>query len=49
MAAMKDFIQSAAGTTSMSNELAELADLPDAGTIDDADFAAAKARLVGRA
>ncbi|MBY5162672.1 SHOCT domain-containing protein [Salsipaludibacter albus] len=48
-AATRDYIQSAAGTTSLSDELAKLARLHDDGTINDADFSAAKAHLMGTA
>ena len=47
-AATRDYIQNAAGTAaSPSEELARLADLKEKGVIDDAEFAAAKAKLLG--
>jgi hypothetical protein len=45
-AAMQDYIRSAAGT-SPADELAKLADLHAAGKLDDAEYAAAKAKVVG--
>jgi hypothetical protein len=38
----------AGGTASLADELAKLAQLRDAGTIDETEFAAAKARLITR-
>ena len=47
-AAMQDYIRSAAGTApSAADELAKLADLHSAGKLDDAEYAAAKAKIVG--
>ncbi|MFN8034581.1 MAG: SHOCT domain-containing protein [Acidimicrobiia bacterium] len=47
-AAMRQYIQSAAGTTASSaDELARLADLKDRGVIDDAEFQRLKAKVVG--
>jgi len=47
-AAMQDYIRSAAGATpSAADELAKLADLHAAGKLDDAEYAAAKAKVVG--
>jgi hypothetical protein len=45
-AAMQDYIRSAAGTSSAADELAKLADLHAAGKIDDAEYAAAKSKVV---
>ena len=46
-AAMQDYIRSAAGTgASAADELAKLADLHSQGKIDDAEYAAAKAKVV---
>ncbi len=46
-AAMQDYIRSAAGTdSSPADELAKLADLHAAGKLDDAEYAAAKAKVV---
>jgi hypothetical protein len=44
--AMRQYIQSAAGTTSSADELKKLADLKAAGTISDAEFEAAKAKIL---
>jgi hypothetical protein len=47
-AAMKQYIQQAAGTSpSAADELARLAELKDRGVINDAEFAAMKAKVVG--
>ena len=47
-AAAQDYIRSVAATTpSTSDELAKLAALRDNGTIDEREFATAKARLLG--
>ena len=47
-AAMQDYIRSAAGTgESAADQLAKLADLHSAGKLDDAEYAAAKAKVVG--
>lgn len=46
-AAMQDYIRSAAGTgASAADELAKLADLHSQGKLDDAEYAAAKAKVV---
>jgi hypothetical protein len=46
--AMQSYIRQAAGTTgSASDELAKLADLHAKGTLDDAEYAAAKAKVLG--
>ena len=45
-AAMQDYIRSAAGTESAADQLAKLADLHSAGKLDDAEYAAAKAKVV---
>ena len=46
-AAMQDYIRNAAGTgESAADQLAKLADLHSAGKIDDAEYAAAKAKVV---
>jgi hypothetical protein len=44
--AMRQYIQSTAGTTSSADELKKLADLKAAGTISDAEFEAAKAKIL---
>jgi hypothetical protein len=44
-AAMQDYIRTTAGTSS-ADELAKLADLHTAGKLDDAEYAAAKAKIV---
>jgi hypothetical protein len=45
---MKQYIQQAAGTSpSAADELARLAELKDRGVINDAEFAAMKAKVVG--
>jgi hypothetical protein len=47
-AATASYIRSVAGaSTSAADELARLADLKDRGVIDDAEFAAMKAKLIG--
>lgn len=47
-AAMQDYIRSTAGSgASDADELAKLADLHTQGKLDDAEFAAAKAKVVG--
>jgi hypothetical protein len=47
-AAMQDYIRTTAGTgTSAADELAKLADLHNQGKLDDAEYAAAKAKVVG--
>jgi hypothetical protein len=47
-AAQRAYIQQAAGTSgSAADELARLADLKQQGVIDDAEFAAMKAKVVG--
>ncbi len=45
-AAMSDYIRTTAGTPSAADELAKLADLHTAGKLDDAEYAAAKAKVV---
>ena len=45
-AAMADYIRTTAGTTSQADELAKLADLHKAGSLDDAEYAAAKAKIL---
>lgn len=46
-AAMQDYIRTTAGTgTSAADELAKLADLHSQGKLDDAEYAAAKAKIV---
>jgi hypothetical protein len=45
-AAARDYIRSAAGSTSTADELARLADLKAKGVLDDAEFAAAKAKIL---
>ena len=44
-AAMQDYIRTTAGTSS-ADELAKLADLHTQGKLDDAEYAAAKAKVV---
>jgi hypothetical protein len=46
-AAMQDYIRTTAGTGSQADELAKLADLHKAGSLDDAEYAAAKAKILG--
>jgi membrane protease subunit (stomatin/prohibitin family) len=47
-AAARQYIADAAGTTtSAATELARLADLKEKGVIDDAEFAALKAKVLG--
>ena len=47
-AAMQDYIRTTAGSSSSAaDELAKLADLHTSGKIDDAEYAAAKAKVVG--
>lgn len=45
-AAVQQYIQQAAGTSSVSSELEKLVALKSAGTISDDEFAAAKAKLL---
>jgi ABC-type multidrug transport system fused ATPase/permease subunit len=45
--AVRDYIRSAAGTGSAAEELTRLADLRERGVIDEAEFAAMKAKVVG--
>lgn len=45
--AMRDYVRSAAGTPSTADELARLADLHSSGKLDDAEYKAAKAKLIG--
>jgi hypothetical protein len=45
-AAMQDYIRTTAGTGSQADELAKLADLHKAGSLDDAEYAAAKAKII---
>lgn len=45
--AMRSYIQSAAGTGGPATELARLAELHEKGHIDDAEFAAMKAKIIG--
>ena len=46
-AAARAYIQQAAGSGSSADELARLADLKAKGVIDDAEFAAMKAKVIG--
>jgi hypothetical protein len=47
-AAMQDYIRTTAGSSgSAADELAKLADLHSQGKLDDAEYAAAKAKIVG--
>jgi hypothetical protein len=45
-AAMDDYVRTTAGAGSAADELSKLADLHTAGKIDDAEYAAAKAKIV---
>jgi hypothetical protein len=45
-AAMRAYVQSAAGSTSSADELAKLADLKSKGVIDDAEFQRLKAKAL---
>jgi hypothetical protein len=45
--AAQDYIRQAAGTTSPADELARLAQLKADGVIDEAEFAAMKAKVIG--
>jgi hypothetical protein len=45
-AAMDDYIRTTASTGSAADELAKLADLHSQGKLDDAEYAAAKAKVV---
>ena len=45
-AAVQDYIRTTAGT-SQADELAKLADLHKAGSLDDAEYASAKAKIIG--
>jgi hypothetical protein len=45
-AAMRSYIRDASGGTSAADQLAKLADLHTAGKLDDAEYAAAKARVI---
>jgi ABC-type multidrug transport system fused ATPase/permease subunit len=45
--AQREYIQSAVGSTSTADELAKLADLKASGAIDQAEFDAAKQKLLG--
>jgi hypothetical protein len=44
---LQGYIRQAAGTTSVADELARLAELHGQGTIDDAEYAALKAKAIG--
>jgi divalent metal cation (Fe/Co/Zn/Cd) transporter len=44
--AVRNYVKSAAGTTSAADELTRLADLKDRGVISDEEFAALKAKVV---
>ncbi len=46
-AAFRQYVQQAAGSGSTADELAKLADLKAKGAISDADFEAAKAKILG--
>ena len=46
-AAARAYIQQAAGSGGAAEELARLADLKEKGVIDDAEFAAMKAKVIG--
>lgn len=45
--AFRQYVQQAAGSGSTADELAKLADLKAKGAISDADFEAAKAKILG--
>ena len=45
-AAVQQYIQASAGSTSVAGELSRLADLRDRGAISEDEFAAAKAKLI---
>jgi hypothetical protein len=45
--AMAMYVRGAASETSDADELAKLADLHTSGALDDAEYAAAKARVIG--
>ena len=45
-AAMQDYIRTTAGTGSEADQLAKLADLHAGGKLDDAEYAAAKAKIL---
>ena len=45
-AAMRSYVQDAAGTTSHADEIAKLAALRDQGAITDAEFATGKAKIL---
>ncbi len=45
-AAMRSYVQNAAGTPSHADEIAKLAALRDQGSITDAEFAAGKAKIL---
>ncbi len=44
--ALREYVRSAAGTSSPADELARLAELKDRGVIDDAEFERLKERIV---
>jgi hypothetical protein len=44
--AVQDYIRTTAGAPSQADELAKLADLHKAGSLDDAEYAAAKAKIL---
>jgi hypothetical protein len=44
---MQAYIRDASGGTSDADQLAKLADLHSAGKLDDAEYAAAKASVIG--
>ena len=46
-AAMDEYVRSTAGGGSAADELSKLADLHSQGKLDDAEYAAAKAKVVG--
>ncbi len=46
-AASRAYIRDVAGTTSAADQLATLADLHASGKLDDAEYAAAKAKVIG--
>jgi hypothetical protein len=46
-AAMQDYIRTTAGSDSAADQLAKLADLHTSGKLDDAEYATAKAKVIG--
>jgi hypothetical protein len=46
-AAVQDYIRTTAGGTSAADQLAKLAELHSGGKLDDAEYATAKAKVIG--